>query len=128
MGNRPVGVTVLAILSFVAGLIYLWNGLDLLGYLIFGPSHPAATGSLFWSGVFAIILGVIWLAVGGALWSLQPWAWMFAFIMAIFGLLESTFTLIAGGGATYFGMFLFPLIILIYLNSASTKKAFGMPE
>jgi hypothetical protein len=128
MGNRPVGVTVLAILAFVAGLIYLWNGFDLLGYLIFGPSHPAATGSLFWAGLAAVVLGVIWVAVGGALWSLQPWAWMFAFIIAVFALIEASFTLIAGGGATYFGMFLFPLIILIYLNSAGTKKSFGLQE
>ncbi len=128
MGNRPLGVMVLAILSFVAGLIYLWNGLDLLGYLIFGPSHAAATGSLFWSGLFAIILGVIWLAVGGAMWSLQPWAWMFGFIIAVFALIEATFTLIAGGSQAYFGMFLFPLIIILYLNSEGTKKAFGLTE
>jgi hypothetical protein len=120
--NRPLGITLLAIFAGVAGFMQLMVGLDLLGTVLFGPAHAGTYISL--AGWSSLILGLIWLSVSGALWSLKPWAWMFGMIVSIFALIDGIFTALTGSVGSGFGIILFPLIVLFYLNSDKIKAAF----
>ena len=120
--NRPTGISILAILAGVAGFMQLLVGLDLLGTVVFGPAHSGSNVSL--AGWSSLIMGFIWLSVSGALWSLKPWAWMFGIIISIFAVIDGIFVALTGQLGSAFGIILFPLIVLFYLNSANIKAAF----
>ncbi len=120
--SRPLGISILAILAGVSGFIQFVVGLDLLGTVVFGPAHSGSNVSLAaWS---SLILGFIWLSVAGALWSLKPWAWLFGIIISVFAVIDGIFVALTGQLGSAFGIILFPLIILFYLNSTHIKAAF----
>jgi len=123
--KRPAGITIMAVLSLAAGIIYLLQGLRILGYVVFGPAQAFSNVSL--TGWWTLIMGLIWLSVGGALLSLRPWAWMFAVIIVGLSLIEAFFGNLNGWqfGDLFVAMII-PLIILFYLNSEKVKASFGL--
>ncbi len=125
MMKRPAGITIIAILSLAAGIIYLLQGIQILGWVVFGPGEAFSNASL--TGWLTLILGIIWISVGGALLSLQPWAWLFAVIIVGISLIEAFFGSLNGWqfGQTFIAIII-PLVILMYLNSEKVKSAFAM--
>ena len=123
--KRPAGITIIAMLALVVGIIDLLQGLRILGYVVFGPATAFSNTSL--TGWMTLLLGLVWIAVGGALLSLQPWAWLFAVIMVGISLLEAFFgSLNNWSFGDMFVAMIIPLIILAWLNSEKVKSAFGM--
>ncbi len=92
--NRPTGVMILSVLAGIAGVLQFLVGLYALGCVLFGPGLHGTNLSL--AGWSSILLGFIWLAVSGALWSLRPWAWMFGMIVTFFAIIEGVWIMIAG--------------------------------
>jgi hypothetical protein len=127
MLRPPVGVAILGFLALLAGVSDLIIGLQLAGFVVFGPGETGS-GYLFW-GVLAIVTGVILIAVAFALWATQPWAWVFTWIMAIWGLFNAVLVLIASGNLGYgLGAALLPAVTLWYVNSTDIKAAFGVQQ
>ena len=123
--KRPAGITLLAILSLAAGIIYLLQGLRILGYVAFGPAQ--AFSNVSFTGWWTLIMGIIWLSVGGALLSLRPWAWLFAVIVVGISLIEAFFGSLNGWQfGDVFIATIVPLVILFYLNSDKVKASFAM--
>ena len=127
MKNPPILISVIGFFAALAGFCYLFFGLRTLGFdwfSIFGDL-PKYEGVGLW-GWFAIIVGVIWIAVAFGLWALQPWARVFGLIVAGISLFEAVLAMFQfTGSGVGFGMALMPLLILWYLNSAEVKAAFG---
>lgn len=125
MTKRPAGITIAAVLSIAVGVILLFQGLRILGFVVFGPAQAFSNVSL--TGWWTLIMGFIWFSVGGALLSLRPWAWMFAVIVVGISLIEAFFGSLNGWqfGDLFVAMII-PLIILFYLNSDKVKTAFGL--
>ncbi len=113
-GERPMGVTILAILQIVGGVLGLVLGImalmvaSLLGIFGFLLVIVAGVATLF------AVLGLI---VGWGLWSLKSWAWMFALIINIINLVLALlqFDIIS---------MIIPLIIVIYLQQGEIKSTF----
>ena len=125
--RRPAGITIIGVLSFVAGVIYLLQGIRILGFVVFGPGQAFTNVSL--SGWGAIILGVFWIAVGGAFLSLRPWAWFFGVIVVGLSLIAAFWGNINGWQfGDLFAAMIVPLVILFYLNSDHVKAAFGLDD
>lgn len=123
MLRPPVGVAILGFFAFVAGISHIFLGLNMLGYVAFGPGVTGSGTSL--AGIFAIIAGVIYVAVAWAAWSLQPWAWAFGMIMAVLGLFEAVLVLIGTANLGYgLAAALLPGVILWYLNTPPIRGAF----
>lgn len=120
--SRPFGVILLGLLATLVGIMYIFAGLRLTTFVTFGPAE--AGNGVWFSGLLTLIVGVIWLAVGGALFSMQAWGLLFCEIMAIFGLINAVFVLLAGGTQANWGLFVMPLLVLWYCNRDSVKKAF----
>jgi hypothetical protein len=111
----------------MAGFAYLLLGLNWVGAVAFGPVRSGEGVGL--TGVLAIIVGVIYLAAGLALWSLQPWAWAFGMILSVFGLFEAVLVVFASDSlAAGVGAALFPAVVLWYLNTAEVKAEFMTAE
>ena len=123
--KRPAGITIIGVLASAAGLIYLLQGVRILGYVAFGPAQAFTNVSL--TGWMTLILGLIWLSVGGAFLSMQPWAWLFGVIVVGISLVEAFFGNLNGWQfGDMFTAMIVPLVILFYMNSEKVKSAFGL--
>ena len=121
--NRPFGVLVLGALAIAIAVVRLLIGAQLLGVAIFGPV-PTGTG-IGWAGILALIVGAIYLAVGWALWSLRPWALVFTMIMAVFGLVDAMFVLLATGNLAYgLAAAAIPALLLWYTMRDDIRQVF----
>lgn len=126
---RPMGITVLAVLSAIGGVLGIIAGVALIGL---GGLAAATTGSAAYFGLGAI-WGVILLATAVAslafaygAWTLKPWAWPLGVALAIISLALSALTVISGGdiGSQIIGVVI-QAIILYYLFQPSIKSLFG---
>jgi len=123
----PFGVILLGIVYLAAGIAYILMGLQMTTAVTFGPLQTGS-GAWFWGWVI-VITGVIFVAAAFALWALQPWAWMLAFLLAVFGLIEGIFALLGTGSLNYaMATTFFPLLILWYLHREPVKKAFSLTD
>ena len=130
MKNPPILISVIGFFAALAGFSYLFYGLRMLGFDWFGAlgDLPAFNSVGLW-GWLAIIVGIGWLAVALGLWALQPWARVFAMVIAGISLFEAVLAMFQfSGSGLGFGMAILPLVILFYLNSREVKAAFGEGE
>ena len=136
--QRPMGVTILAILAFVGGILGICGGLSgivgasFLGGLAAsaGASNVTALGGmLVVYSIIAVAFAVADLVFGFGAWTLKPWAWMLG--MVLFGL-NIVYQLVAviAGWSTLGGVLISVVIagvIIYYLLTPEVKKAFGRP-
>jgi len=126
--NPPILISVLGFFAVMAGFVWIVAGLRALG-IEFGSfmGDLPAYDNVGWWGTFALIVGIAWLLAGLALWSLQPWAWMFVAIVAVVALVNAFFLMVAyAGSGAGLVQALMPALILWYLNTDEVKAAFGV--
>jgi hypothetical protein len=123
--NPPILISVLGFFGLMVGLYYIFAGLRILGFNFFGAfaTAPVTTGWGFW-GAMWVVVGLIYIAASGALWTLQPWGWLFAVILSVFALISAFFVMFDAGLGPALGAAVLPGIILWYLNTAEVKSAF----
>lgn len=130
MKNPPILISVIGFFAVLAGFAWLFLGFRILGFdwfTLLGDVQAFEQSGLW--GWMAIIMGVIWLAAGVGLWSLRPWAWMFAMIVAGLALFEAFLWMLEyPGSGLGLGMSILPFIIILYLNGRDVKAAFGMGD
>jgi uncharacterized membrane protein (DUF2068 family) len=112
-GARPLGVTILALLQIIGGLLALLGGAVLLiipfiGWII---------------GGVIIIIALFDLLIGWGLWSMKSWAWMAAIILNLISLILSLATGFTTGSFDWIGIII-DLIIILYLQQADIKSRF----
>ena len=128
VNKRPFGVLVLGALAVAIAVIRLLVGLQLLGVAIFGDDKWDGTGVL-WVGIMTVVVGLIYLAVGWALWSMRPWALLFTMIMAVFGLVDAMFVLIATNNIAYgLAAAAIPALLLWYTSREDIRDQFAAAE
>ena len=108
-GERPSGITILAILYILGGLFAIGTGAMMLAG---GSMIPFFGGFVAAVGATYVIIGLIDFAIAYGLWNLQPWARTVAIIFAIIGLLGFPIGTIIS------------IIILWYLFKPEIKEAF----
>ena len=127
MLRPPVGVALLGFVALMAGFAYSVMGLRYAGYVVFGRGD-IGQGLLLW-GLLTLLVGILFFAAAFALWATQPWGWLFTHFLAIFGLLEAFFVMIANNSLTDgIAVAIFPLVVIWYLNDRDVKAAFGMDQ
>ncbi len=127
MRQPPIGIAVLGFFALVNGISAAIIGLQLMGIVTFGPVSTG-TGVFFW-GLMAFILGVLYVAVAYGAWNLRIWAWTSGMLLAALGILNAVLILFATGDLTKgLAAALLPAVILWYLNSEGVKEAFVKGE
>ncbi len=130
MKNPPILISVIGFFAALAGFGWLFFGMRLLGFDWFGVlgDLPALESAGLW-GWLAILGGVLWLAAAFGLWSMQPWAWMLAMLVAGFAIFEAFLYMLSYPGTGIgIAMMLMPGLIALYLMSSDVKAAFGLAE
>jgi len=127
MPNRPFGVLVLGALAIAIAVVRLVIAFQLIIGGIFGDV-PAGSGVL-WAGLLTLVVGLIYLGVGWALWSMRPWALIFTMIMAVFGLVDAMFVFIATNSIAYgIAAAAIPALLLWYTSREDIRDAFANAE
>ena len=125
MNSRPLGVLVLGALSIAIAVVRLLVGLQLLGVGIFGSDAWDGTG-VIWVGIMTVVVGIIYLGVGWALWSMRPWALLFTMFMAVIGLVDAMFVLISTNNVAYgLAAAALPAFLLWYTTREDIRSAFA---
>ena len=128
VNKRPFGVLVLGALAIAIAIVRLLVGLQLLGVGVFGDDAWDGTG-VIWVGVMTVVVGLIYLAVGWSLWSMRSWALIFTMIMAVFGLVDAMFVLIATSNIAYgLATAAIPALLLWYTSRQDIRDEFAAVE
>jgi hypothetical protein len=127
--SRPVGITILAVLEILIGIVGLLASLAIIGFSALFSTLPTV-GSLL--GAVSLIIGgvvlffsVIWLATGIGFLHGRGWSWTLGMIFSILSLLGAIGALSIGlitggvGGLIFWGLMLY------YLTRTHVKTFFG---
>lgn len=133
--NRPLGITILAILALLSGLGMMLRGFLVLGIgggvaAVVGMENPGG-GSVL--GIVVLTLAILivivacfdfWFAWGA--WHLKPWAWGWGVFTQVSNLVVSLLAVLGWGTLQTQRFHLLVAIgILLYLYSPGVKRAFG---
>lgn len=135
--QRPTGITILAVLQIIGGVLSLLAGISslLFGGLMVsgavdntsGAAAAAEVGPLMVAGGgLAIISGLLGLIAGYGLFTLKGWGWTLAMLFAVLNILHNLLRMFgeAGVPSAIVGIVISGLV-LYYLFRPSVKRAFG---
>jgi hypothetical protein len=115
MNQRPFGVTLIAILAIIVGVIGIVAGIPLL-------SVHAGIGL----GILAIIVGVVNLVFGIGALQLKPWAWVLGVVLEIVALITAIVGVIQNRSLwSEIISIVIAAVILYYLFTPHVQRAFG---
>jgi hypothetical protein len=126
--ERPIGVTILAVLALLGAVnaaIYTLQMLHILPVYL-GPVafwEFSLFGAFFWG-----ILVLIWLWVFRMLMDVQPQAWNFMMILSVLNLVFGFISVLGGSSLESMAPILIVSgLVFIYCMLPGTKQAFGIP-
>ena len=127
MNQRPTGVTILAILAFVGGILSILGALTLLG--LGGFLAGAGFGGLaVFFGIYALVWGALALWIGWGFWQLRPSAWRWGIILMVIGAVITIVQIplgYSGGIASAAISVAIDLAVIYYLTTPAVRAAFG---
>ena len=126
--ERPLGVTILAILAGFAAVLGAIHVLQFLGIIPFfiGPSGYKVHAFSFWYALMYALLVWVYIWLTTMLWRVEPQAWMFLVMVTLFYLILDVFTLIgANTWQDVSASIIVNAIILLYCMLPGVRSAFG---
>jgi hypothetical protein len=130
MKQRPLVITILAILAGIAGVmsvVFALQGLGILPHLI-GP-FTVRSFELWYALMWGMMAWIyFWLA--RMLWRVERMAWVFMAAITVFNLVLDFATMLTSA-ATFSDVsvsFIFNALVLIYVMLPGTKRAFEIDE
>jgi hypothetical protein len=127
--ERPVGVTILAVLAGIAAVLAAFHALQFLGIFpfILGPSGYKFRYFSFWYALMYGLLVWVYVWLVQMLWRVDRQAWMFLVVVTMFYLILDLFMLI--GATTWQDVsvsIIFNGIVLLYCMLPGVRSAFGI--
>ena len=124
---RPILITILAILEFLGGLLFLLAGIVIVAGVVTTADVPelAELGSI--GGIGMIIVGLIALIIAGGFWNGWSIMWYLGVIFNAISAIFIVYTMVTGGGIVA-GIIplIIELVILFYLFRPGVKSFFGI--
>ena len=135
MAQRPLGITILAILGIIGGVLGLLSGCGAIagGALVGALGAQAGVGAVAAGGGLLGLLGIValamavgWIAFGIGAWTLKPWAWMLGLILVGVSIVIALVTVLTSGdfGSQIIGLAI-DAVMVYYLMTPEVKQAFG---
>jgi hypothetical protein len=126
--QRPMGITILAVLAIIGGLFGLLAGCGALGIGSFAAgTGVSGGGSLLILGVITLINSILLLAFGVGAWTLQPWAWLLGVISQGISVVLGLWNIVTGNAGGGIISIIIAGVIVYYLMTPEVKRAFGRP-
>ena len=108
--QRPLGVTLIAILTLIGGIIFLASGLVLL---------------IIGIGIILLALGIAYLVMAYGLWKGKGWAWTISLILSGIGIIMGIVYIIQDNIAGGIASIIINGVIIYYLYRPNVKAYFG---
>ncbi len=132
--DRPIGVLILAVLSFIAGAFLLLGGIIFIavgGTLVslFSSIFPSWLQALLATlglviGIILLALAVCYIIVGKGLLDGKPWAWTLTLVLTAISAINGVMGLLSGNFGVVVSLAINGLIIW-YLFTPEVKAFFG---
>jgi len=123
--DRPIGVTILAILAVFAAVLNAIVTLRFLGFLPFLGTFDQRIFNLWYALLYGIMV-YIWAWVAKMLWDLDRSAWMFLSVILVFTLCLGFVLLITGEDWYDVNVsVIVSALNLIYIMLPGVREAFG---
>ncbi len=131
--KRPIGVTILAVLAGIAGVLALVKTLQFLGlfqfHLYLGPFNFDFRTFNFWAALMWGLMAWVYFWLTNMLWNQDPSAWLFLAVITVFNLVMDFAIMIGQGEWADVNLnMVLNAIILIYVMLPGVKKSFGMQK
>ena len=118
-GTRPTGITILAVLSGVGGVLMAIAG---IGIFVLGAVAFGGLGALL--GIAFIAVAALYLAFCVGALQMKPWAWPLGVVGAVASIILGVLQLLGGDMSQIIGIAIAGAI-LYYLWQPGIKAAFG---
>ncbi len=128
---RPTGVTILAALAFIGGILGILGSLAIFaGGVVASAVGAGPLGAfLFIFGLATFALSVVELFLGYGAWTLKPWAWQLGYVLMALNVIVALLSLLSGGSIFNFLVTLVIAgIIAYYLDTPEVRHAFAAPD
>jgi hypothetical protein len=123
--NRPIGVTILAILAVIAAVLAGIATLRFLGLFPFLGPLNIRTFNLWYALMYGL-LTYIWIWLAKMLWDVEEAAWLFLAVITVFNLTIDFIIMVTGGEWVDVNVsVILNALILIYIMLPGTRRAFG---
>jgi hypothetical protein len=113
--NRPLGVTIIAILAIIGGISSVLGGLTVLAIV---PILGIILGGIL------IVIGLAYFAVAYGLLKGLRWAWVFTLIVSVIGIIVGLGSIVVGNVGSLFHVIV-NAIVIYYLYRPNVKAYFG---
>jgi hypothetical protein len=124
--HRPIGISILAVLSAIAAILAAIHTLQYLHLFPFALGPMTFFGFDLWGAILWAITTFVWAWVAVQLWNVNPQGWMFLVLISAFDIILAVISVI---GATSLSAVLPSIvvnaIVLIYCLTPGVKSAFG---
>jgi hypothetical protein len=111
--QRPIGVTIIAVLAILGGIAFLASGL--------GTLLIPLIGIFIGSGLF--ILGLAYFLMAYGLWNGKSWAWTLTLILSGIGIIVGIGSIVVGNIGSIFHIII-NVIVIYYLYRPNVKAFF----
>jgi len=125
--TRPMGITILAILAAIGGVLGILGG---LAVTLLGGVVATATGGLGGLitivGLVALVIGIAEVALAYGFWTIKPWAWMLGIGVSVASIVIALLYVVNGTSITNEIISVAVSgVIIYYLWQPSIKALFG---
>jgi hypothetical protein len=119
--QRPLGVTIIAIVVGIQGALLLIGG----ALALFGIFVPGVGGVFAIIGIITILVGLLLLYFAMSLWTLKPWAFWATVIIEIINVVFGLIALFSSREyVNIFGLILSAIILIYFLADSNVRAAF----
>jgi hypothetical protein len=129
IGPRTTGITILAALSAIVGVLNLYGGLSSLSFAgLMGLEWVVTYGGLVVViSLLSLVTGILQLRFAYGAWTLRPWAWTIGVWSAVLGIVLALVPIVSRSPMIQGALILIAIsgAILYYLNTPAVKSAFG---
>jgi hypothetical protein len=126
--HRPFGITVLAILAAIAGLVAATHTLQYLHLMPVWLGGVAFWGFDLWGALLWGIATVLYAWIVSMLWTVQPAGWLYLVLISGWNLIMVVLSVFGQSSISAFApTIVINGLVLIYCLLPSTKRAFGPP-
>jgi len=125
--QRPTGITVMAVLSAIGGVLGLLASVALLGLGAAVTATSGLGGLAFVAGIIVLAYSVLSLILAYGFWTLKPWGWPLGIGVQVLGIIQAVLQFL-DNSTNVVGLVISLAIagvILWYLNQPHVKAAFG---
>jgi len=123
--RRPTGVTILGILSILAGLGGIIVGAGVLALSgLAASAYPGGATVAAVIGAILLIIGILELVYGIGFFGGKGWAWTLAMIGSVLNIVFGIVSIVFGSVGSVFGLIV-SILILYYLTRPHVKAFFG---